>query len=204
MTFLLSTKRFGMGDDDTTSNAPDVEIDLGSGAGVLTASDFNSTKYPGVCKPTNAAAFQAVANFQRQMNRAAKALGLKMIGIDGDVGPGTLTLYNQLLGIYHEAGQVSNCLTVAVAAPQEALMFQQQADAAGVPATITQPAPSSTPSYAPPGGGPNITVKTPESGSIASAFTGLSTPMKLAAVGVFGGIAYLAAKEMKKSKRKGR
>lgn len=178
--YLLSTKHYGVGDDSTPDDSTPGEIempDAGVGAAnTLTAADFNSTRYPGICKPTNAAALQAVLELQRQMNRVAQSKGFTKIQVDGDVGPGSLALYAKIDGT-----TPGSCLVLAMAAPALAARYKATADASGVPAMVAQPSPSSTPSYVT-ATGKSVSVSTPESG-IGGAFNGLSTPMKLAVAG---------------------
>ncbi len=64
-----------------------------SGLSGTTADNFNSTKYPGTCKPIDAATLAFVMDFQRQLNRVAQKLNFPKIAPDGSIGPATLALF---------------------------------------------------------------------------------------------------------------
>lgn len=196
MPYLMSTKRFGVGADDTTANAPDTEIDMGEFS--LTADDFNCTKYPGVCKPTNLTALSRIRELQMQMNRVAQLRGVAKIGVDGDVGPGTIKLYSTLQGV--SVGSI-NAITIATSAPYESKTFMDIADAAGIPTTVPQPAPATQPSIINTTTGLEIPVPTPESSGVVAAFSGMSTAQKVIFAGLLGGVGLLVAKEFGKKKK---
>lgn len=201
--YLATTKRFGLG-DDTASDDSATEIDLGAGG--LSASDFNSTRYPGICKPTNLNALNSVLAMQRQMNRVVKGGGgsngigknLQMIAPDGDVGPGTMKLYNAIT-----ASGSTDCLAIATQSAAIALDMKVMADSVFVPASIDQPS-APKPSYIPPGATMPVPVPTPESSGIVGTFKSMSSGMQLAVAGLLAAGGYLAFTRHKKSKRTSR
>lgn len=165
---------------------------------------FDSTKFPGICKPANKETLDVVVKFQKQLNRVAHAKGFTKIGPDGDIGPGTLALFRQVQSA--SSGTVSgngqSCGGIANASlPDISLEVEALADVLGAPATITSPKPASPPSFVNNQGG--LTVN-PNAGaaSVLDVFTKMSTPMKLAGVGIAAGIGFLLLVPMKKSKKR--
>jgi len=162
--------------------------------GEISTADFNATKFPGVCKPTNKATLDIYFELQRQLNRVAKVKGLPLISVDGDIGPGTLRLVNAS-GVSSGAKE---CQGVALVADMLAAKAKGMADAAGAPTTVAGPSPARSPSIL------NLATGTetqfpppPGSASLADAFKNLGTPMIAAlAVGVLG-IGYLLLRKPK-------
>lgn len=184
--YLASTKRFGIGDDTASSDdnwGNDIEIDS-----TVSTGDFDSTRYPGICKPTNETALNRVLFFQRQLNRVAQMKNLPKIQVDGDVGPATLKLWNAVMGT-----SATDCSGIALAVVSEAISLKAQADSVNIPADVPSPTLTKPPSYAP-SGKPDITVRTPETGIIAT-LGGLPTPVKLALVAVVGVVGYKMSKK---------
>src|SRR5262245_6418938 len=64
--------------------------------GDVATDSFNSTKYPGVCKPSTVATLAVFKRLQAQLNRVASVKGIATIAVDGDVGAGTVGLYASL------------------------------------------------------------------------------------------------------------
>ena len=109
--------------------------------GDLASTDWNSTKYPGVCKPSNFYALGMFQELQMQLNRVADHMGLKKVGVDGDIGPGTLKLLAQCkakgLGMPFP---IDSCDQVAKTAVQISTILRNTADTFGVPAKVSAPA----------------------------------------------------------------
>lgn len=165
---------------------------------------FDSTKFPGICKPANKETLDVVVKFQNQLNRVAHAKGFTKIGADGDIGPGTLALFRQVQSA--SSGTVSgngqSCVGIANSSLPDILVeVEALADVLGAPSTVTGPRPATTPSFVNNQGGltanPNA-----GAGSILDVFTKMSTPMKVAGVGIAAGIGFLLFTGAKTKKRK--
>lgn len=154
----------------------------------ITASDFNSTRVPGTCKPTNFPTLEKFKELQRQLNRVAKVKKLSPIAVDGDIGPGTVSLFNKVVGAS------VNCSALAVIAEAQAQMFKTLADQAGAPANVATPKPASTPSIVAPTG---ALVPQPASASMLDSFKsiGLSNTHLMVLAGVGGLIAFKVMKK---------
>lgn len=180
--------------------------------GDLPSSDWNSTKYPGVCKPTNFGSLGIFKELQKQLNRVAHALGLNKIGVDGDIGPGTMSLLTQIkprlnpLNPVHLGfmGAPTSCAGVAGKADSLGPIAKSIADGLGVSSTISQPAPSRPPTIITPGGAE--LVAPPGSGLEAGLWDKVkssSTTAKLAigvallVAGVYAGIIPMGKKKRK-------
>jgi hypothetical protein len=168
-------------------------IDFATAKRGLTAAECHATKFPGVCKPTNQAALNIFFELQRQLNRVAKAKGLSLIAVDGDIGPGTLKLVNAS-GITAMTGV--GCQGVALVADMLAAKAKAVADAAGMPATVAGPAPAKPPSFVTPSGA-LVNVAAPASASLIDSVKNLGTPMlAVLGIGVIG-IGYLLLRKPK-------
>ena len=160
----------------------------------MLATDFNCTKYAGVCKPTNANALAQVQEAQRQLNRVAQAKGFSKITVDGDVGPKMVALAQKALGT---GGVTASVSSVALNVDSIAPLAKSLADSAGAPATVSQPAPIVQPSYIPPGAPAPIAV--PQAGGFIPPIGGLSQNQMLILAAVGGFIVY--KKFIKKGRR---
>lgn len=174
----------------------ELEIEVDSNGG-LTPSDFNSTRFPGVCKPTNQRALDKIMEYQRQMNRLAHSKGFAKIAVDGDVGPATL----QLLAKVSPANAGQTCLNAAISADMMTPVFKAQADAAGVSATVAGPRPASVPTYITPSGVIKPSATAGAAGSLIDTVNQMSTGQKMLAAALLGGIGYFGYKELKKGKK---
>lgn len=159
--------------------------------------NFNSTKYAGVCKPSDVRTLSRFRDLQSQLNRVAQVKGLTKIAVDGDIGPATIKLMTS-------AGMVpagTGCSTIAAGAVAFTGLAKTIADAGGAPANVAGPIakPSTLVSAT---GQETLAPASPYGGSLLESFNALSTPMKIAAVGVAGGLGYYLYKSTKK-KRKG-
>jgi hypothetical protein len=148
----------------------------------MQASDFNCTKYAGICKPTTATALAVVQECQRQLNRVAQLKGLAKITVDGDVGPKMLALAKATLGV---TGDVT---ALALGCDAISVMAATMATSNGVPATVSQPKPIVQPSYLPPGAPAPIAVAS--AGGMIPPLFGLSSTQTLMVLGVGGLIVY--------------
>lgn len=174
--------------------------------GSTAAGDWNSTKYPGTCKPTNFTALGVARDLQAQLNRLAQGLGLSKIKVDGDIGPGTLKLLDQIRKKALPTGgdptkallntAYTSCTSVAYLAPSLTLAAKRLADERSVPATVSQPAPSAP-----------VTIVTPQGAEVAAPpemQSSYSPPINLGGVSmspllilVGGGLAYYLYTERK-------
>lgn len=163
--------------------------------GTIDASNFNSTKYPGVCKPMNVDTLNQVVDMQQQLNRVAQQKGVAKIAPDGDIGPATVALVNKVKEIVLDLTTPSStCSQVASNADLIANNARMFADTAGVPATVAAPAPPKPPSFITPAGG-EISVPG-AGGASASLLDGMSTTtMILLGVAVVGAGYFLTTKK---------
>jgi len=136
------------------------------------APNFNSTKYPGVCKPTNQATLELVYELQRQLNRIAQMKGLTKIAVDGDIGPGTVRLFNQAIG-----GSAS-CQTIASQVSTFTAQLNALAVSLNAPAKVSSPAPAKPPTYVNATTGLEVVAPKGMAASLSDSI-GLSTPMLL-------------------------
>jgi hypothetical protein len=166
--------------------------------GDISTSDFNSTKYPGVCKPSNFATLAVFKELQYQLNRLAQGLNMPKIAVDGDIGPGTIKLVSAI-GAQRLLVDASTCVSIATKADTLTSVAKQQATALGVPDKISAPSPPQTPSIITPAG---AIVPQPAAASLSDAFRNMGTPTLIAlGVGVVA-VGYVVAKDMKKKGRK--
>lgn len=193
MGYLAPLRHFGADEE------LDIEIDEPvSASGGLTPADFNSTRYPGICKPMNQRALDIVKDLQKQLNRNAHVRGIAKIAIDGDIGPGTLSLLSKVA----PAGanwSTSSCMNVAAGADIIAATLKRLADAAGAPSSVSGPMPAKPPTFIDIKG--NVHQDANSAGSIIDTFSNMSTGQKVIAAGLLAGIGYLGFKELKKSRR---
>ena len=182
--------------------------------GDIASSEFNSSKYPGVCKPSTVAALGTFKRLQTQLNRVAAAKGIATIAIDGDIGPGTLGIFGKVqtqLIAYATANMdlsaaakiatalPSSCASVAMMADVIANIADSYADELKAPANPPAPKPIKPPMLVSSTG---IEMPPPAGAELLTAWTSASTTTKLAAVGVLAGVAYVAFGMNKKRKRR--
>lgn len=179
--------------------------------GDISADNFNATKYPGIVKPSNVTTLAVFKGLQSQLNRCAYVLKQKTIAIDGDVGPGTIALWtnvrtkvmatvgSELSGAeaakLNAASSTVALANVADIAERACRMF---ADQNGAPATPPAPPPAKPPTLVMPSG---VETPAPAGAGLLAAFQTASTPMKLAALGIAGGIGYYMLKGGKRRRR---
>lgn len=194
MGYLPALRKYGVGADDTVDDI-EIEGQESPTSGALTPADFNSTRYPGICKPMNQRALNFITELQRQLNRLAHVKGVAKIGVDGDVGPKTINLLTAL-GL---ATMGASCMATAVGAPIITPIIKQKADAAGAPTTVAGPPPLTPPTYITPTG--QLRPDASSAGSVMDAFNAMSTGQKVVAAGLLAGIGFLGFKELSKKKR---
>lgn len=184
--------------------------------GSVDASNFNSTKYPGVCKPSNTATLQTFKTLQAQLNRLAEGLSLTKITVDGDIGAGTVGLLSSVKSVLGQGGvsvdparniliqaDASSCTAVASNADLLGDAAKGVADQMGVSSTISQPKPPGGSSTLVSASGleSRVTTGTPASNGIAD-MIGLggvdTTTLVLLAAGL-GAAVYFTGPKGKKS-----
>jgi hypothetical protein len=161
--------------------------------GDIVAADFNSTKYPGICKPSNYATLEKFKELQRQANRYAAAKGLPdRVTVDGDIGPAVIALVAKAT-----AHSPLPCTELALQAESRTADMKAFADAKGVPAKVAGPAALKLSTIVDQSGKEEVV---PPDFIMQMFGRQLSTTEKVALVGVGGGIAYMLL--TKKRRRK--
>jgi hypothetical protein len=160
---------------------------------------FNSTKYPGICKPSNPTTLQAVYDMQNQINRIAKMKGGKIIAQDGDIGPGTLAAARfaaGYLGPVAVASAPSSCSALGAAIIEFTSAVRAKADDLGAPAKVSAPVPARAPTLVMPTG---LEVKggPPIGASALDSLKNLGMPMMLLIGAAAVGIGYYVTKKAK-------
>jgi hypothetical protein len=134
---------------------------------------FNTTKYPGICKPSNEATLQAVYSLQKELNRVSYAKGIKPpIAVDGDVGPGTVARFNKILG-----GN-ADCTDIAREILAHTASLAVLAAALQAPASVPSPIPAKAPTIVLPTGA-EIKGPPPTGASALDSIKNLGMPMLL-------------------------
>lgn len=175
--------------------------------GVVDTSHFNSTTYPGTCKPSDSDTLAIFKNLQAQLNRVAQGLGFAKISVDGDIGPGTLGLLSQIATNISSGGvsadparnilaQTSGytCVDVASNADMLGSAAQGMADQMSVPPKITQPSSGSSTLVSSGGTVTHVSTPTPASASLTDALAGMDTTTLLALAAGAGAIIYFTGK----------
>ncbi len=167
-----------------------------SGGTSISMADFK----PGTCKPMNWIAYGYVTNLQNQLNRVATVKGLSKIGVDGQIGPGTLGLLKKVKALFPTVmGDPSSCLYTSADADVIGDQVKDVADSLNAP-TAVAPASSKAATIVTKSG---LVVTPPgmPAASIMGAFNGITPMQGIALAGIAGGIGYLLLKK-KKGKRK--
>jgi hypothetical protein len=180
-----------------------------AGGGYTTIGGFVSVG--GVCKPTDSTSLSKFKELQRQANRVADAIGATKIGVDGAIGGQTLALMatiktkaaaadtgSQGWGNFIGNQNISTCSAVAGGTDNLIPMLSLMADALGVSSSVASPAPASPPQIYNP-----ITGQVSSQGlaaDVGDLFGNMSTPTKIAALGIAGGIGYFLYKETSSKK----
>ena len=171
-------------------------LTMGADAPVATSGPvpkFNSTKYPGTCKPSDFGTLSLFKALQEQLNRVAQVNGIAKIAVDGDVGPGTLGLMAKL-GL---AASGTPCTSVAAYVVTFTATTKALADTLQAPAKVSGPAPIKAPTIVTAG---NLEIPAPPGAGIIGSIQNMGTPAIIAAVGIAGGIGYMLF--FKKKRRK--
>ena len=182
------------------------------GMGDLASSEFNSTKYPGICKPSTVSALATFKRLQTQLNRCASVKGIATIAIDGDIGPGTMSMFGKLqtsLITYATKEQnLAGAVKVGTVRPASCASLAMVSDVVGDIAddyANSMRAPEKPPS--PPATRPPVLVmpdgseKAPPAGAdLLTAWESASTPVKVAMVAALGGIGYYLYKSSKRGR----
>jgi hypothetical protein len=180
--------------------------------GDVASSEYNATKYPGVVKPSTFDALATFKNLQNQLNRVAAVSGNKPIAVDGDIGPGTVTLYAAVkphLATYAaveasgadatKIGAAGTATEIAQYADVIAEVASKYANSKGAPTTVPGPAPVKPPTLVSATG---IETAAPAGADLLAAWKGVSTPMKLAGAAVLAGIGYFMFFDKKRRRRR--
>lgn len=189
------------------------EISSAAGQAADAGSDITGATGPqnfvnkgGICKPADRATLDAVADFQKQLNRVAEVKGFVKIAIDGDLGPATLTSFRQAQGNsgFSVIGDASSCVTLGANLSVASASVRAFADRIGAPSasSVSQPRPLTTPSFVNPSTGAETKVSAPGTGSITDVVRSMTTPMKLALGGMAVGIGYFLFVDKKKRQRR--
>lgn len=181
--------------------------------GDVASDQFNSTKYPGICKPSTASALAIFKRLQTQLNRVAYAKGIATISVDGDLGGGTLGLFakvkptivqyligdgNPIIAGLVGAADTSNCSAVASMADVIANAADACATALKSPSSPPAPKPTKQPMLVLADG----TEKAPPVGSnLLAAFESAPNYQKFALLGVLGGAAFFVIKKKRRGRR---
>lgn len=144
--------------------------------GATDAPSFNTTKYPGVCKPSNTATLELVYDLQRQLNRVAQVRGLTKTAVDGDIGPGTVKLFNAVMKSSMGCAEIGAQITMFTSS------VRVLAESLQAPTQVASPTPAKPPSFVSPATGLDVVAPKPIAGKLSDTF-GLSTPV-LALLGV--------------------
>lgn len=178
--------------------------------GDMASSDFNATKYAGISKPSNVNALAQFKAMQTQLNRVAAATGKTVYAADGDIGTDTVALYKSVMApiIAWASGEMSGSDVVKLNAASGGNVplatyadivtdaARGYADENQLPAKPPAPKPTKPPVLVSPNG-----VETPAPAmatDLLAAWKGTSTPIKIAAVAVLGGIGYMLIKKPKR------
>lgn len=178
--------------------------------GDVSSDNFNSTKYPGVCKPSNTATLAVFKAMQTQLNRCASVSGMSTIAIDGDVGPGTISLFGKLkaalmsiaptvqfsAGVRLAAVDATSCSSIAAAADTIRDVAEAYANSKG--AAVKPPAPTPTKPPVLVDSKTGIEKPAPAGANLLASFESLPTVYKVVGAGILAGIGFFAYKDMKK------
>ena len=188
--------------------------------GNVDSSSFNSTKYPGTCKPSNTAALAIFKELQQQLNRVAQIKNLPKIAVDGDIGPGTIALagYVKAVAAADATGSgdladfandvvssinASSCTALASNADNIAANVKMYATQLGVPAAVAAPV-NTKPTVLVSSSGQETQVASAVENTLASgafSFGALGTVEKVVVVGALGVAGWIVFGGKKKRRR---
>lgn len=174
--------------------AADGNVHVSAAGGTsISAADFNAN-----CKPNNFVALKYVQSLQDQLNRVATAKGYPLIGVDGQVGPGTLSLFKKVQAAFPTAlmGDASSCLYISADADVLADQVKSIADTAGAPAFVTAP-PGKAATIAGKVTGTPIRPPGAPAASVGDVFKGITAGQGVVLAGMAGLAVYLLKKKKK-------
>lgn len=177
----------------------------------------------GVARPKNSSTSAVFSDLQKQANRLAAIYGITRIGVDGQIGPATMSLVKAVGSrlFYTPAAAMSSVDDVAASADVTAAVYKARADNLGAPISAGTPTPgtatggstqislpSNFPSSFPPASSPNTGIVPPASSSgpgilppmLTSGFPGGETGLIIAA----GALGIMFFQSRNKRKGKGR
>lgn len=183
--------------------------------GDVSSDSFNSTKYPGICKPSNVSTLATFKRCQTQMNRVASVKGIPTIAVDGDIGPGTVSLFSKIkpdLALHATAifnvgaaakitATSASCSAIASIADVIADIADTYADYLKAPTNPPAPKPTKPPVLVDSKTG--IEKPAPMGAGLFAAWEASSTTTKVAALAVAGGLVFVAlgGKALKRRRR---
>ena len=158
---------------------------------------FNSTKYPGICKPSNQETLDLVYDLQGQLNRIAHMRKTSKIAVDGDIGPATIKMMAAQLGLN---ASIITCDYVSTRLVGFIASAKRIADALKAPPSVPGPKPASPPVLVLPTG-EELAARPPaeSAGFSLAALTNMSTPMMIGLAALTVGIVYYLLKKKPKS-----
>lgn len=168
------------------------------------------------CKPTDSATLSLFKELQRQLNRVAAIKKIQTIGVDGDIGSGTVALMqavqaaakadlkagslnNTYAAQYLATVQSSTCSGIASGATGTTANVKTYADQLGASSNVASPPPASQPAVYNPINGASV-----PQGAAASAIDAwkrLSTGTQLATLGILGVTGVVLLKPGKKKRK---
>jgi hypothetical protein len=188
---------------------------------------FNSTTYPGTCKPSDLPTLAIFKSLQAQLNRIVYAYNkitgnnAALISVDGDIGPGTMQQVEEVQALLTadtsmdviamasviRSQSTDSCSAVANNAELLAAAAQAVADTVGAPASISQPSSCSSTLVSAMGKSTTVHTPTPANNGIATSLTDMvagldTTTLLLLAAGASAVIYYTGKKGRKTSKRR--
>lgn len=182
--------------------------------GDIASTEFNSTKYPGIVKPSTASTLVMFKKMQSQLDRIAAVKGIAPIAVDGDVGPGTVSLFGAVkadiaaYAMFLQDIAASTKIALATSAVQIATIAdviadeaENYADSLNAPSNPPKPAPSKPSTLVLSTG---QEVPAPMSANILEAWSNLGTTGQLVALAALGGVGWYLVKSSKRSPRRAR
>jgi hypothetical protein len=181
--------------------------------GVIDTTHFNSTKYPGVCNPSDADTLAVFKNLQAQLNRVAQAGGIAKVTVDGSIGPATVALLAKIVSFLTDSTPSVDparnillgtagyqCTDIASNADMLGNAAQGVADAMSIPPKVSQPSGAST-LVSSTGATTKITTATPAAASLVDSLQGMDPMTLLMAAGAVGAVIYFSGGKKRRSRK---